>query len=273
VNEPQLQLARKLGTHFGELPQVEAVALTGSLVGGVADESSDIDLYIYFHDDIPVTERMALAMPYGEGAEFDNRFWGTADSWRDLATGFRVEALYWQVSWIESEIDRMLRRHEATTGYSTVFWHSVRAGRILFDRNSWLHLLQAEAQQPYPDELRRAIIAKNYPILRRISSSYLQQIELAVKRDDVVSLNHRCAALLASYFDILFALNSVPHPGEKRLIRYAETLCPKRPAALREQITALLTNMTSKDVVARANTLIDGLDELLRAEGFDPAQT
>jgi hypothetical protein len=29
-----------------------------------------------------------------------------------------------------------------------------------------------------------------------------------------VSLNHRTAALLASYFDVLFALNRVHHPGD-----------------------------------------------------------
>ena len=101
----------------------------------------------------------------------------------------------------------------------------------------WLHQLQAEARQPYPEELRRAIVAKNHPILRAMSSSYLQQIEIAVQREDFVSINHRTAALLASYFDILFALNRLPHPGEKRLLHYAEALCAQRPPLMRQQIT------------------------------------
>lgn len=274
MSESQIdQLARKLAGRYGELPQVEAVALTGSQSRGVADADSDIDLYVYTRDDIPVTDRTTVAVPYAEGAEFDNRYWGTADAWTDLATGVHVEGLFWRMDWIEDEIDRVLRRHEASIGYSTAIWHSVRHGRILFDRHSWLHLLQADAQQPYPDELRHAIIAKNYPILRRLSSSYLQQIELAAKRDDLVSLNHRSAALLASYFDILFALNGVPHPGEKRLISYAELLCEQRPPALRAQIENFLISSVGGDVVAQANALIDGLDALLLAAGFDPAQT
>ena len=273
MNATQLDLARRLAARFGQLAQVEAVALTGSLSMGVGDQHSDIDLYVYIHEDIPVSDRMNVASPFTDDAEFDNRFWGTADSWHDATSGIRIEGLYWWVSWIESEVERVLRRREASVGYSTAFWHSIRNGRILFDRHRWLHQLQAEAQQPYPEDLRQAIIAKNHPILRRMSSSYLQQIEIALQRDDFVSVQHRTAALLASYFDILFALNRVPHPGEKRLIHYAETLCEKRPALMREQITALIGGTLGGEVMAQANVLIDGLDDLLRAEGFDPAAT
>lgn len=272
MSDKYLDLARKLAARYGELPQVEAVALTGSLNAGVADVDSDVDLYVYLRADLPVTERMEVAAPYAEGAEFDNRYWGTADAWTDLASGIHVDGMFWSVSWIEDQLDRVLRRHEASTGYSTAFWHSVRGGRILFDRNSWLHLLQAEAQQPYPDALRRAILAKNYPILRRMSSSYVQQLELAQERQDLVSINHRITELLASYFDVLFAVNGVAHPGEKRLIQYAETLCEKRPPALREQVEILILSVCNGDPVAAAHLLIDGLDETMRAAGINPDQ-
>jgi len=272
MNEAQFDLAQRLAARFGQLPQVEAIALTGSLNAGVADAHSDIDLYVYVRSDIPVADRMTVATPYAaEDAEFDNQFWGTADSWHDLASGIRVEGLYWWVSFIEGELDRVLRRHEASIGYSTCFWHSIRNGMILFDRGGWLTQIHAEAQQPYPEALREAIVAKNHPILRRMSSSYLQQIEIAVQREDVVSVNHRVAALLASYFDILFAINRMPHPGEKRLVRYAETLCDKRPPQLREQIARIVSSATAPDLVDQINQLLDGLDALLTAEGFDLA--
>ncbi len=177
--EQHLELARRLAARFGEHAAVTAVALTGSASSGTADARSDIDLYVYLSADLPVGTRKAIAAPYDDDAEFDNRFWGTADSWHDAATGIRVEGLYWSVGWIEEQIDRVLRRCEPSIGYSTAFWYSVRNGRVLFDRDGWLERLQAEAQQPYPEQLRRAIIAHNYPILRRMSSSYVQQIELA----------------------------------------------------------------------------------------------
>src|SRR5690348_6531847 len=96
IPSPHLALAQRLADRFGELPQVEAVALTGSLNMGVADDHSDIDLYVYVREDIPVAERQAVASPYvAADAEFDNRYWGTADSWHDEASGIRVEGLYW----------------------------------------------------------------------------------------------------------------------------------------------------------------------------------
>jgi hypothetical protein len=56
----------------------------------------------------------------------------------------------------------------------------------------------------------------------------------------MVAINHRLAALRASAFDVLFALNRVPHPGEKRLLALASRL-PLAPADLRSRVEAMLS--------------------------------
>lgn len=56
----------------------------------------------------------------------------------------------------------------------------------------------------------------------------------------MVSVNHRIAAYLASYFDILFAVNEVYHPGEKRMIALAKKKCRKLPENFEEDIESLL---------------------------------
>jgi hypothetical protein len=71
-------------------------------------------------------------------------------------------------------------------------------------------------------------------------ASYYEQIEKAVKRNDVVSINHRITAFLASYFDIIFAVNELLHPGEKRLIQYAKDNCNILPDNFEENIKKLL---------------------------------
>ena len=40
------ELARAVAASYGELPKVEAVALSGSAASGMADQGSDIDLYV-----------------------------------------------------------------------------------------------------------------------------------------------------------------------------------------------------------------------------------
>jgi TRAP-type mannitol/chloroaromatic compound transport system substrate-binding protein len=171
--------------------------------------------------------------------------------------------------WIEEQLDRVLRRHEASVGYSTCFWHNVRTSRALFDRSDWFARLQQAANVPYPEPLRRAIVAKNHPLLRRTQSSYAHQIERAVAHGDLVSVNHRTAALLASYFDILFAVNRRTHPGEKRLLAFAEAQCPLRPPGMRAQVEGLL-RAAGPDALARIAPLVDALDEILRAEHLYP---
>jgi len=162
---------------------------------------------------------------------------------------------------------RSLIRYEASIGYSTCFWHNVRASVALFDRDGWYRRMQDWASQPYPEPLRHSIFAKNHPILRRTHASYRHQIALATSRNDLISVQHRVTALLASYFDILFAINRLPHPGEKRLIATATQLCPLLPVQMEHDIRSLLEATTPENwqfLLTRIDALLDHLDVLLR---------
>jgi len=260
-----MAVAERVARRFASLPKVEVVTLAGSLTSEFPDRDSDVDLYVYVTDDIPlgVREEIAAGSPH---AELGNATWETGDEWIDAEAGTRVDVMYRHVRWIEEQLDRVLVQYQASVGYSTCFWYNVLHSQALFDREGWFAALQRRAQQPYPVELKRAIIAKNYPLLRHNQSSYFHQIELAMKRNDPVSVNHRVAALLASYFDVLFAVNEQPHPGEKRLLQHAarRQRCPNEMEA---QVRAVIEGDRA-EVVARVGELLDGLDEVLRRENL-----
>ena len=266
-----LSVPHELAARFAELPSVLAVVLSGSTSNRVDDGKSDFDIYVYTTEEIPVAWRTELARQHGTHLAIDNRYWELGDDWIDTRINRMVDVIYRWPDWIEEQIDRLLVRCEASTGYSTCFWHNVLHSEALFDRAGWFAQLQARARQPYPEALRRAIVAKNHPILRTTLSSYMQQLELAIERRDHQSVNHRVGALLASYFDILFAVNRQPHPGEKRLAAYAEALCPLRPPALAQQVEAVIAAVapaSQPSLLMNANALLDSLDELLLAEGL-----
>jgi hypothetical protein len=269
MNDKQLQLSQQIAGRFAQLPEVEAVALAGSLMGSMGEALSDLDIYIYVQHDIPAEVRSAIGAEYSDSRQI-NDYWGPGMEWDDPQTGLHVDSMYFTTAFMEEQLARVLDRHEAWMGYTTAFWHTVRISKVLFDRSGWFEKLHEKAQQPYPDALVRAIVQQNYPVLRDTYSSYLVQLKKAAARNDLVSLNHRAAALLAGYFDILFAVNRQTHPGEKRLIAQALELCPKRPSRMREHIQAFLlgTTDTRQSIENVTNVLIDGLEDLLNAEGL-----
>ncbi|MBZ5594149.1 MAG: DUF4037 domain-containing protein [Acidobacteriia bacterium] len=241
------QIAQRLGAH----PAVIAVALAGSRAAGSSAPGSDFDLYVYATAEVPVEFRRALA---ASGAEIDNRFWEAGDEWIDADTGAHLDVMFRSPSWIEDQLDRVLVRHEASVGYSTCFWYNVLHSDALYDPQNWYRHLRERARVPYPEQLQRAIVAKNWPILRKNQSSYRRQIELALERADAVSVQHRTTAVLASYFDIWFALARQPHPGEKRLLQHlpqpeaalARAVIDAPPDQLLERLDALLDSLDSK---------------------------
>ena len=265
--ETDLQvLPAKVAAEFALLPEVVAVVLAGSKGSALSDARSDIDLYVYATREPSITWRAELARKFGEHASVGNTFWESGDEWVVSGSGIVVDIMYRSPTWIEEQLDRVLVRHQASVSYSTCFVFNVLHSQILFDRVGWFASLQTKAAQPYPEPLRQAIVAKNHPILRRTLSSYQHQIEVALQRGDQVSVNHRITALLAGYFDILFAVNRLFHPGEKRLVAYVLAKCPKRPADFERHVNGVLHAGAKPEVLARINDLLDGLDALLIAE-------
>jgi hypothetical protein len=266
-------LAQQVAAAFAALPQVVAMAMAGSRTTDTADDQSDTDLYVYAAEPVAIADRAAVATSFATHSEVGNDFWEPGDEWIDDRTGRQVDVMYRTPAWIEEQLARVLVRHEAAVGYTTSFWSNVLHSEPLFDRSGWYRDLQEIAKRPYPEPLRRAIVAKNYPILRRTISSYLVQIERAVRRSDSVSIQHRVTALLASYFDILFAVNELPHPGEKRLLQFAMTQCAKTPPHMETQINALLETAprpATLAVVRHVHALLDNLDALLVDEELLP---
>ena len=270
-------LAREVAGQFAALPAVAAVALGGSRgAGGLgAAAGSDMDVEVYTRDEIPVDARRAIVEATGGAAraEMDHRYWGPADEWVHPATGIHVDVVYFDAGWMEDRIAAVLDRHEPSLGYTTCFWHTVRGCVPLADPNGWLSALKERADVPYPDELRARIVGLNHPVLRAALPSYANQLAKAAARRDLVSVDHRLAGLLASYFDVLFAVNRVTHPGEKRLVEAATRMCDRLPAGMARDIDALLRTATTDldGLGPRLDGLIDRLDDLLHEEGFNEA--
>ena len=92
--------------------------------------------------------------------------------------------------------------------------------------------------------------------------SFRDQIASAVERCDFVSINHRCAAFLASYFDIIFAKNRLLNPGEKKLVPFALKNCKILPEGFEADVKTLSVGEVSKRLPA-ADKMVENLRKIL----------
>ena len=269
-----LHLTQRIADLFTRLPSVEAVAVAGSLGSGSrrSDSESDIDLYVYTRGEIPLEARQSIVEQTGGASQssLDLNYWGQSDEWLNAGSGIEIDIVYFETGWMEDQIARVVESHQASLGYTTCFWHTLSKSIVFSDPHAWLARLQEKCKAEYPETLRQNIVALNRPVLRGIIPAYENQLSKAVKRRDLVSINHRLAAFFASYFDIIFAVNRLLHPGEKRLVEFAVANCELLPAEMATDIASILL-MTEESVSSlpiRISRLLDHLDRLLDTQGF-----
>lgn len=211
----------KIVEKISSLNEVEAVALGGSRATGENDKKSDYDIYVYTTDEIPASTKRKILSEYCDIMEISNHYWELEDNCV-MKDGIEIDIIYRSIDRMSSFIGEIVENHMALNGYTTCFWHNVVTCKVLFDRNGRLQAMKERFTVPYPQELKKNIIERNMNLLSGCLPSYDKQIAKTVARKDFVSVNHRVAAFLESYFDIIFALNEKTHPGEKRLVELAK---------------------------------------------------
>lgn len=249
---------------FSNLAQVEAIALGGSRAGEVFDEKSDYDIYLYCTGEVTEEEKRPILEKYCSYLELSNHFWELEDNCR-LKNGIDMDILYRNLDDFVLDVASVVEQKNARNGYTTCMWHNLRTCKIVYDANGRLTEAKRRFSVPYPQELKRNIIDRNCKLLYAYMPAYSDQIRKAVKRNDLVSINHRTAAFMESYFDVIFALNEQTHPGEKRLIRLAKERCAILPNHFEENIQKLYSNLfvNPEEAVAVLEEMIVELKQIL----------
>ncbi|MBS1795945.1 MAG: DUF4037 domain-containing protein [Acidobacteria bacterium] len=247
---------------FEKFDEVDALVLGGSRAAGRADEGSDYDVYVYLNRALDVAKRRAALAATCSYLEIDNNYWECEDDCV-LNDGTGIELIYRDLKNTDANLAWTLLGHHASNGYTTCVADNVLGAKILHDPRGLYRALVEKYSFPYPPELRKNIVAKNRALLDGKMPSYSGQIEKAFKRGDLVSVNHRSAEFLASYFDIVFALNERYHPGEKRLVELCLKLCPQLPADFEAGVTALLDRRADADPRPILRRMIENLDRLI----------
>ena len=244
-------------------PQVEAISLGGSIASNMSDKISDFDIYVFVSADIPVEFRKKIVEKISSLYEIGCEYFGPGDEYFVDDLNIQFDVMFVNMKWFENMLENVWEKHFAANGYTTCFLYTLKYSKILYDKNNWLQNLKLKLESNYPEKLKRNIVRRNLMLLKdKPFASYYDQIKKAIERKDFVSLNHRITAFLASYFDIIFAINEKLHPGEKRLIEYAQQNCKILPENFDSDINLLLIqpNSNTLDIL---NNLIKNLKKII----------
>ena len=194
----------------------------------------------------------------------ENQFWEVEDNCT-LSDEIDIDIIYRNINDFENNIENVVEKHQASNGYTTCFWHNLKNSKVLYDPHKEFHNLQERFEVPFPKELKENIISKNFRLLTGNLPSYDKQIIKAFDRGDFVSVNHRIAAFIESYFDIIFAINELIHPGEKRMIQYAKEHSKILPKDFEENMNELLNSMgsTLEHVENNLKNIIKNLEDII----------
>ena len=211
----------------------------GSTTEALSMRDSDIDLYVYATEPVNLTARRDIAARSASRSEIGTMRGSrvTNGSMRRPATrsmSCTAPQAGSRINWIAcssgTKRRSATRRPFGTTCCTACRWSIPTAGIGISSRRLASPMARHEVAQ---SSRRMAAAAAGGLVLSEPDS-------IGADRGDIVSVQHRVTALLSSYFDIIFAVNELPHPGEKRLLQFLTDGRLKLPAGMSDQIDDLV---------------------------------
>lgn len=260
----QAPLVECLVTTVAALPGVVAISLGGSTSTGLADAESDHDLHVYWQP--PLLDAQARATRLAQIADtgslhVDVHSWGQEDHLR--IAGQVIELIYVHFDDLHAQVAQAYETGLSDEGYTTAQLHNVANGRSLYDPSGALAELQARLRTTFPEATRRHLL-RYHPALLRV---YLAHVVKAQRRGDWLYVQHRRYTLHMVFFNLLFTLNRLYHPGEKRLLTHLQQ-CALQPADCAAR-WILTTRLFADDpaLPAALEALVDDLIALIEQYG------
>jgi len=228
-----LMQAQTIADRLAAIPGVCAVALGGSWARGAGDSNADIDLGIYYDPSDPPAltnlRRLAAAIDDGKSGDAVTDFggwgpWINGGAWL-VVDGQRVDWIYRDVQQVAQIFDECCAGRPAMYyqpghphGFHTpIYMAEIAVAVPLHDPAGMIAAFKARTT-PYPEALRRAIIANNL----WEAKFALDTTRKSAVRGDVLHVSgglFRCAACL---IQALFALNEQYCLNEKGALAAVE---------------------------------------------------
>lgn len=238
-------------------------------ISNLSDPSADLDVFVYCAEPAKSSsESTLLEARVGSSAIglTHKEFSDGGERWIAPSLGAHVDIVRRCPLLFSYAIDKLVKYNRVQAGSSTCLLHELARSTPIYDRAGWFAALRDNRLHGYgyPSPLKFAILHKNYPLLNTGKNSWLNKAKASFCKGDTLAVFKHCSNFLASYLDILFALNEVYHPGEKELMRHALML-PNRPTDLHQLVRSFLTSQHSDihTILSAAGDLIESLEPLI----------
>ena len=189
---------------LAQLEQVEALALGGSRAGQDFDKDSDYDVYVYLSAPLSPDIRKEILSKYCSYMEIGNQFWELEDDCV-LNNGIEIELIYRSLDEFDKDLQAVVLEHQAQNSYTTCMWYNLLNSKIIYDQDGHYATLHKKYNLPYPAELKKNIINKQFLLLNQAMPAFSRQIKKALKRKDLLSINHAVVS-----FSLLISIYSLP---------------------------------------------------------------
>jgi len=225
MQEEVLKVVQQITKSLTKLAWVKAITIAGSALINDLSQISDIDFLIY-HESLPgVVTRKKYYQLYSlqdkkRPASFNLKvppLW-IMDKFYS-PEGIKLDLTFIQIRHFEKILDDILKRGEtdrkAGWFYPICLLSDLKNSLVLHDPSGIFKKWRAKSKK-YPIKARKQIIKTNFFEL----SYNLKELKNASERDDYIYFLHCLNACVENFVQIVFALNEVYYPGNKRSLEY-----------------------------------------------------